>query len=61
MDASKIAQGIWDSIKGLPQNFYYGARRTYISTGTLGNDRKNRNEHENERFYRVIKSLVRNQ
>ncbi len=61
MEASKIAQGIWDSIKGLPQSVYYGAKRTYISTGALGYDRKNRNEKETERFFQVIKGLISNE
>ncbi|MDQ1211455.1 hypothetical protein FJP62_03620 [Pantoea vagans] len=61
MDASNIAKGIWDSIKGLPQSVYYGAKRTYISTGAVGYDRKLRNERETERFYQVVKSLVRNE
>lgn len=61
MDASNIAMGIWDSIKGLPVSFYFGAKRTYISTGSLGYERKRRNEQENERFYRVMKSLIQNE
>lgn len=61
MDASKIAQGIWDSLKGLPQSLYYGAKRTYINTGAAGYERKLRNDRENERFYQVVKSLVRNE
>lgn len=40
---------------------YYGAKRTYISTGAVGYDRKLRNERETERFYQVVKSLVRNE
>lgn len=54
MDAKMIAHGIWDSIKGIPQSAYYGAKRTYISTGALGYDRQRRNERENERFYQVV-------
>lgn len=61
MDVSKIAEGIWNSIKGLPNSFYYGVRRTYISMGSLGYDRKLRNEKENERFYKVIRSLAKNE
>lgn len=61
MDASNIAKGIWDSIKGLPQSVYYGAKRTYISTGALGYNRQLRNERETERFYQVVKSLVKNE
>ena len=61
MDTSKIAEGIWDSIKGLPQSVYYGAKRTYISTGALGYERKHRNEQETERFFQVIKSLLSNE
>lgn len=61
MDASIIAKGIWDSIKGLPQSVYYGAKRTYISTGAVGYDRKLRNDRENERFYQVVKSLISNE
>jgi len=61
MDASNIAKGIWDSIKGLPQSLYYGAKRTYISTGAVGYDRKLRNDRENERFYQVVKSLISNE
>jgi len=61
MDAKMIAHGIWDSIKGIPQSTYYGAKRTYISTGALGYDRQRRNERENERFYQVVKSLASNE
>lgn len=61
MDASNIAKGIWDSIEGLPQSLYYGAKRTYISTGAVGYDRKLRNDRENERFYQVVKSLISNE
>lgn len=61
MDASNIAQGIWDSIKEIPQSAYYGAKRTYINTGALGYDRKLRNERENDRFYYVVKSLASNE
>lgn len=61
MDASNIAQGIWDSITGLPQSLYYGAKRTYISTGAVGYDRKLRNDRENERFYQVVKLLISNE
>ncbi|QGY29157.1 hypothetical protein CUN67_09540 [Pantoea cypripedii] len=61
MDVSRIAEGIWDSVKGMPKNFYYGVKRTYISTGVVGFDRMIRNGQENERFYQVIKSLVRNE
>ncbi|MBP2197910.1 hypothetical protein [Pantoea cypripedii] len=61
MDASKIAEGIWDSVKGIPKSFYYGVKRTYISSGALGFERRIRNDQENERFYRVIKSLVQNE
>ncbi|WP_312215396.1 hypothetical protein [Pantoea vagans] len=61
MNALNIAKGIWDSIKGIPQSAYYGAKRTYISTGAVGYDRKLRNDSETERFYQVVKSLVRNE
>jgi len=61
MDVSEIAEGIWSSIKGMPNSFYYGVRRTYISTGSLGYDRKLRNEKENERFYKVIRALAKNE
>lgn len=61
MNVLNIAKGIWDSIKGLPQSAYYGAKRTYISTGAVGYDRKLRNDSETERFYQVVKSLVRNE
>ncbi|WP_313677941.1 hypothetical protein [Pantoea vagans] len=61
MNALNIAKGIWDSIKGILQSAYYGAKRTYISTGAVGYDRKFRNDSETERFYQVVKSLVRNE
>lgn len=61
MDAKMIAHGIWDSIRGIPESAYYGAKRTYISTGALGYDRQRRNERENERFYQVVKSLAKNE
>ncbi|MDI9222416.1 hypothetical protein QMZ30_16030 [Pantoea sp. EA-12] len=61
MDASRIAAGIWDSIRGMPRSLYYGVKRTYISTGALGSERKIRNEREAERFYHVIKSLIQNE
>ena len=61
MDASNIAKGIWDSIKDLPQSAYYGVKRTYISTGAVGYNRKLRNDRENERFYQMVKSLVSNE
>jgi len=61
MNALNIAKGIWDSIKGIRQSAYYGAKRTYISTGAVGYDRKLRNDSETERFYQVDKSLVRNE
>jgi len=46
---------------GLPQSLYYGAKRTYISTGAVGYDRKLRNDRENERFYQVVKLLISNE
>ncbi|QKJ87818.1 hypothetical protein PMPD1_2881 [Paramixta manurensis] len=61
MDAKVIAEGIWDSLSSIPTSLYYGVKRTYISTGLLGSDRKTRNDYENERFFRMIKSLARNE
>lgn len=61
MDATKIAEGIWDSIKGMPASLYMGVKRTYISTGALGYERQLRNEREDVRFYTVIKALIRNE
>lgn len=60
MDAKVVAEGIWDGLKGIPRTAYFGARRSYITAGLVGSERRVRNEREDQRFFQVIKSALNN-
>ncbi|MGP3592778.1 hypothetical protein [Vagococcus sp. WN89Y] len=61
MDAKLIALGIVDGLASIPEGLYLSAVRTYESTGLIDRQLKARNELENERFFRVLKSLATNE
>lgn len=61
MDAKLIAKGIVDGLASIPEGFYLSAVRTAEGSGLIDRQYKARNENENERFFRVLKSLVSNE
>ncbi|CAH5625037.1 hypothetical protein AI3013V2_1365 [Enterobacter cloacae] len=61
MDAKLIAKGIVDGLASIPNGLYLSAVRTVEGTGIVDRDLKARNEIENERFFRVLKSLAANE
>ena len=56
MDAKLIALGIVDGLASIPEGLYLSAVRTYESTGLIDRQLRARNELENERFFRVLKT-----
>lgn len=61
MEAKYVANGILDSLSTIPYTMYDGLKRSYITSGALTPERRMRNEAENERFFRAVKSLLNNQ
>lgn len=59
MDAKLIAKGIVDGLASIPEGFYLSAVRTAEGSGLI--DRQYKARNENERFFRVLKSLVSNE
>lgn len=59
MDAKLIAKGIVDGLASIPEGFYLSAVRTTEGSGLI--DRQYKARNENERFFRVLKSLVSNE
>ncbi len=56
MDAKLIALGIVDGLASIPEGLYLSAVRMYESTGLIDRQLRARNELENERFFRVLKT-----
>jgi len=61
MDAKLVAKGIIDGLASIPEGLYLSAVRTAEGTGFINRQDKARNENENERFFRVLKSLASNE
>lgn len=61
MDAKQIAQGIVDGLASIPESLYLTVVRTIEGAGIVERQYKRRNEIENERFFRVLKSLSSNE
>ncbi|ELW9545010.1 TPA: hypothetical protein L9968_002802 [Klebsiella aerogenes] len=61
MDAKQIAQGIVDGLASIPESLYLTVVRTIEGAGIIERQYKRRNEIENERFFRVLKSLSSNE
>lgn len=61
MDAKQIAQGIVDGLASIPESLYLTVVRTIEGAGIVERQYKRRNEIENERFFRILKSLSSNE
>lgn len=61
MDAKQITQGIVDGLASIPESLYLTVVRTIEGAGIVERQYKRRNEIENERFFRVLKSLSSNE